>query len=100
MVYAGRGFVYAASFGSGSDALPVGEYGGEPLGAWMKGHSGAVAVSDDPGRAAEAAGLTFPIIPIRPDVAKAAELAWDRRARAVSPLELRAVYCRAPQGTV
>lgn len=100
VVYAGRGFVYAASFGSGADALPVGEYGGEPLGAWMKGHSGAAAVSDDPGRAAEAAGLTFPIAPIRPDVVKAAELAWARRACAVSPLEFRAVYCRAPQGTV
>ena len=100
VVYAGRGFVYAASFGSGSDALPVGEYGGEPLEAWMKGHSGAVAVSDDPVQAAEAAGLTFPIVPIRPDVARAAELAWARRARAVSPLEFRAVYCRAPQGTV
>ena len=100
VVYAGRGFVYAASFGSGSDALPVGEYGGEPLEAWMKGHSGAAAVSDDPGRAAEAAGLTFPIVPIRPDVARAAELAWAQRARAVSPLEFRAVYCRAPQGTV
>ena len=96
VVYAGRGFVYAASFGSGADALPVGEYGGEPLGAWMKGHSGAAAVSDDPGRAAEAAGLTFPIAPIRPDVVKAAELAWARRACAVSPLEFRAVYCRAP----
>ena len=100
VVYAGRGFVYAASFGPGANALPVGEYGGEPLEAWMKGHSGAVAVSDDPGRAAEAAGLTFPIVPIRPDVARAAELAWARRARAVSPLEFRAVYCRAPQGTV
>ncbi len=100
VVYAGRGFVYAASFGSGADALPVGEYGGEPLEAWMKGHSGAVAVSDDPGRAAEAAGLTFPIVPIRPDVARAAELAWARQACAVSPLEFRAVYCRAPQGTV
>ena len=100
VVYAGRGFVYAASFGSGSDALLVGEYGGEPLEAWMKGHSGAVAVSDDPVRAAEAAGLTFPIVPIRPDVARAAELAWARRAHAVSPLEFRAVYCRAPQGTV
>ena len=66
----------------------------------MKGHSGAVAVSDDPGRAAEAAGLTFPIVPIRPDVARAAELAWARQACAVSPLEFRAVYCRAPQGTV
>lgn len=96
VVYAGRGFVYAASFGSGADALPVGEYGGEPLEAWMKGHSGAVAVSDDPGRAAEAAGLTFPIVPIRPDVARAAELAWARQACAVSPLEFRAVYCRAP----
>ena len=100
VVYAGRGFVYAASFGSGADALPVGEYGGEPLEAWMKGHSGAVAVSDDPGRAAEAAGLTFPIVPIRPDVARAAELAWARQACAVSPLEFRAVYCRVPQGTV
>ena len=96
VVYAGRGFVYAASFGPGANALPVGEYGGEPLEAWMKGHSGAAAVSDDPGRAAEAAGLTFPIVPIHPDVARAAELAWARRACAVSPLEFRAVYCRAP----
>ena len=96
VVYAGRGFVYAASFGPGANALPVGEYGGEPLEAWMKGHSGAAAVSDDPGRAAEAAGLTFPIVPIRPDVARAAELAWARQACAVSPLEFRAVYCRAP----
>ena len=61
---------------------------------------GVLPHGQDPGRAAETAGLTFPIIPIRPDVAKAAELAWDRRALAVSPLELRAVYCRAPQGTV
>ena len=59
VVYAGRGFVYAASFGSGSDALPVGEYGGEVLRSWMARH-GAVAVSDDPVRAAEAAGLDGP----------------------------------------
>lgn len=101
VVYAGRGFVYAASFGSGADALPVGEYGGEALRAWMERHRDAVAVSDDPDRAAEAAGLDFPtpILPVRPDVAKAAELAWAGRESAVSPLEFRAVYCRAPQGT-
>ena len=98
VVYAGRGFVYAASFGSGSDALPVGEYGGEVLRSWMARH-GAVAVSDDPVRAAEAAGLDFPLLTARPSAAKAAEIAWRSRALAVSPLELRAVYCRAPQGT-
>ena len=101
VVYAGRGFVYAASFGSEADALPAGEYGKEVLGAWMERHRDAVAVSDDPNRALEAAGLAFPIpiLPVRPDVSKAAELAWVGRESAVSPLEFRAVYCRAPQGT-
>ena len=98
VVYAGRGFVYAASFGSGSDALPVGEYGGEVLRSWMARH-GAVAVSEDPVRAAEAAGLDFPLLTAHPSAAKAAEIAWRSRTLAVSPLELRAVYCRAPQGT-
>lgn len=100
VVYAGRGFVYAASFGTGPDALPVGEYQGEPLRAWMERHQGAVAISDDPARAAEAAGLDFPVSPVRPDVAKAAGLAWAGRENAVSPLGFRVVYCRAPQGTI
>lgn len=98
IVYAGRGFVYAASFGSGADALTTGEYGGGCLRNWIDGRR-AVAVSDDPDRAAEAAGLDFSILQVRPDVAKAAELAWAGREGAVSPLEFRAVYCRAPQGT-
>lgn len=100
VVYAGRGFVYAASFGAGTEGLPQGEYGGGALRAWVGEHPGAVAVSDDPDRAASAAGLDFPILEVRPDVARAAELAWLRRASAVPPAEVRASYCRAPQGTV
>ena len=106
VVYAGRGGVYAASFGLSPGSppvseggVPLGEYGGESLNAWMKGHRAAVAVSDDPGRASEAAGLDFPVLTVRPDVGRAAEIAWLRRGSAVSAMEVRAVYCRAPQGT-
>lgn len=106
VVYAGRGSAYAASFGLSPGSLPVpeggvplGEYGGEVLNAWMKEHRDAVAVSDDPGRASEAAGLDFTVLTARPDVGRVAEIAWLRRGSAVPAMAVRTVYCRAPQGT-
>ena len=98
VVYAGRGFVYAASFGCG-DALEQGEYSGEALSAWLAAHEGVAVVSDDPERALSALGLDLPIRAVRPDATRLAALAWERRATAVHPFEFRVAYCRAPMGT-
>ena len=99
VVYAGRGFVYAASFGA-VDGLAVGEYPGAALTEWLTAHPGVTAISDDPARAAEAAALAFPLRAVRPDASVLPPAAWRRGQEAVAPAEMRAVYCRAPQGTV
>ena len=98
VVYAGRGAVYAASFGA-SDAMPEGERGAGEIAAWLAQHEGAAIVSDDPERASRALELDLPMRTVRPDPARLAELAWARRGDAVSPFEVRPSYCRAPQGT-
>jgi tRNA threonylcarbamoyl adenosine modification protein YeaZ len=67
LVYAGRGRVYAASFGPGAGSpdtglpdagLPAGEYGLAALEAWLSRRAGrkTTLVSDDPQKAAEALG--------------------------------------------
>ena len=98
LVYAGRGFVYAASHGV-PEGCPAGEYGGEFVAEWMARHPGVQAISDDPQRAARAADLTFPIRAVRPDVRVLTGAAWARRDRAIDPKDLKVAYCRAPQGT-
>ena len=98
LVYAGRGFVYAASHGV-SEGCPAGEYGGEFIAEWMARHPGVQAISDDPQRAARAADLTFPIRAVRPDARVLTQAAWARRDRAIDPKDLKVAYCRAPQGT-
>ncbi|NLL37273.1 MAG: tRNA (adenosine(37)-N6)-threonylcarbamoyltransferase complex dimerization subunit type 1 TsaB [Fretibacterium sp.] len=95
VVYAGRGAVYAASFG-GPDVLPAGEYDGPTVEAWLSQVGEPVCVvSDDPQRAAESAGLSFPIRAVRPDAASVARLALRDRDRALLPAELRINYHRA-----
>lgn len=102
VVYAGRGFVYAASFGH-DEALPAGEYDGAYLEGWLerniKIHKKFTVVSDDPLRASETAGLSFVIQEVLPSAASAAQLACRDRVMAMSPMELRISYHRAPQGT-
>lgn len=98
VVYAGRNALYAASFGERA-GLPQREYPAAELARWLASQGGMAVISDDPQRAQEAGGLDFAgIQAVRPDPAKLAELAWARRESAISPMELRIAYCRAPQG--
>ena len=105
MIYAGRNSVYAASFGIGGkpeDDLALGEYSGAEISAWINDNNRGdiYAISDDAERAAASLGvelpLSTPITEVRPNVTRLAELAWAKKDRAVSPMELRVAYCRAP----
>ena len=101
LVYAGRGAVYAASFGAepaGSSLrepeLPQGEYTAEALTAWLAAHPHIPVISDDPDRMLKAIGLDWAVTCVRPDAARLAEAAWERPS--IPPAELRIAYCRAP----
>jgi tRNA threonylcarbamoyladenosine biosynthesis protein TsaB len=98
VVYAGRGHLYAASYGCGED-LAEGEYEGQKLNAWLSRHENVVIVSDDPQKAAETSGLSpsRKIRRILPDASIAAWIAWRSRAAAVSPRKLKVCYYRNPQ---
>ena len=88
VVYAGHGFVYASSDG----LLEAGEYTLEELHEWQKANPDVAAISDDPERAEVSA------LKVTPDVRVLCELAGLRTEQAISPLELRVNYYRAPQG--
>ena len=87
-VYAGHGFVYAWCDGE----LDAGEYTLEEISGWLKANPDAIVISDDPERAG-VSGLT-----VRPNMKALCELAANRPETAISPLELRVNYYRAPQG--
>jgi tRNA threonylcarbamoyl adenosine modification protein YeaZ len=110
LVYAGRGRVYAASFGcaqylNGED-LPTGEYGGGQLDAWFSsqessGWKNFLLVSDDPQKTVETLGLTSrEISQASPDASIVAEIAWRARntrvSPEVSPMKLKIFYHRNP----
>jgi tRNA threonylcarbamoyladenosine biosynthesis protein TsaB len=118
VVYAGRGQVYAASFGcacleEGKEALPAGEYESDVLGAWLSRRKGAsvfpqdlqdlLLVSDDPEKVASISGLPKEIHPkIRraiPDAANVARISAQaaKRGESISPMELSISYHRLPQ---
>jgi tRNA threonylcarbamoyladenosine biosynthesis protein TsaB len=114
LVYAGRGRVYAASFGcfrelnSGelcSGDLPAGEYSLPALESWLSRRAGqrTALVSDDPQKVAQTlqAGrdriLGLPILPSPPNASAVARLARRDRGAAVVPMSLRISYLREPQ---
>ena len=88
VVYAGHGFVYAWSDG----VLESGEYTLAEIHSWIEANPDAVIISDDPERAEVRAEK------VTPDVRALCELALERVSQAISPLELRVNYYRAPQG--
>ena len=100
VVYAGRGFVYAASFGCDADNLPSGEYQGNDLEAWLSRHKDVTVLSDDPSKLADTLPLFSRLPDVRqalPDASNAASIAWRNRDIAVHPTEVRVSYHRAPQ---
>ena len=91
IVYAGHGFVYASCHGS----LEAGEYSHAQILSWLNGNPDAVIISDDP----ERTGLhDLDIKNVKPDMIALCETAEKNISLAVSPMELKILYYRAPQG--
>ena len=89
VVYAGHGYVYAEC----RDFLNAGEYTLDEIREWLAKNPDAVAISDDP----ERSGISD-AVRVRPNVTALCELASSRLDSAISPLELKISYYRAPQG--
>ena len=89
VVYAGHGYVYAECNGF----LEAGEYTLDVVREWLAKNPDAVAISDDP----ERSGISE-AVRVRPSVTALCELAKNRLDDAISPLELKISYYRAPQG--
>lgn len=91
LVYAGHGFVYAKSEG----ILESGEYSHEHILSWLNDNPDAKIISDDPER------ISLPQIAIqkvKPEMHSLCEIARERINLAVSPMNLKITYYRAPQG--
>ena len=91
LVYAGHGFVYASCNGF----LDAGEYSHEDILSWLNANSDAKVISDDPER------ISLPQITmqrVKPEMLSLCEIARERINLAVSPMNLKISYYRAPQG--
>ena len=91
LVYAGHGFVYASCNG----ILESGEYSHEQILSWLNENPDAKIISDDPER------ISLPELTmqkVKPDMHSLCELACERINLAVSPMNLKISYYRAPQG--
>ncbi|MBQ7155623.1 MAG: tRNA (adenosine(37)-N6)-threonylcarbamoyltransferase complex dimerization subunit type 1 TsaB [Synergistaceae bacterium] len=88
VVYAGHGFVYAECRGF----LEAGEYSLQAINDWLAVNPEAEVISDAP----ERAGLDA--LSVRPRIETLCGLAYKRLDSAISPLELKIKYYRAPQG--
>lgn len=90
LVYAGHGFVYACC----KNSLPEGEYSHGQIISWLGENPDAKIISDDPDKLS----LDLDILRVKPDVKSLCKIAGERVNFAVSPLELKISYYRAPQG--
>lgn len=90
LVYAGHGFVYASC----KDFLDEGEYSHSQIISWLNENPDSRIISDDP----EKINLDVNMLRVKPDVKSLCKIARERVNLAVSPLELKILYYRAPQG--
>ena len=92
LVYAGHGFVYASC----KNFLTEGEYSHSQIISWLKENPDSKIISDDPEKIN--LSLDVNISRVRPDVISLCKIAREKINLAVSPLELKILYYRAPQG--
>lgn len=91
LVYAGHGFVYASCEGF----LDAGEYSHEDILSWLNDNHDAEIISDDPERINM---NQIAMHKVKPDMLSLCEIACERINLAVSPMNLKISYYRAPQG--
>lgn len=91
LVYAGHGFVYGAC----KNFLEAGEYSHEQIKSWLVNNPDAHIISDDFTRI----GIdNLQVETVKPDIKSLCTLACERINFAVSPMGLKILYYRAPQG--
>ena len=93
LVYAGHGFVYAKSEGR----LEAGEYSHEHILSWLSENSDTKIISDDPERISLNQNQ-ITIQRVKPEMHSLCEIAHEKINSAVSPMNLKITYYRAPQG--
>ncbi|MBQ6773992.1 MAG: tRNA (adenosine(37)-N6)-threonylcarbamoyltransferase complex dimerization subunit type 1 TsaB [Synergistaceae bacterium] len=94
LVYAGHGFVYASC----KDLLPEGEYSHPQIISWLNENPDSRIISDDPEKINLNLDVNINISRVKPDVKSLCRIARENINLAVSPLELKILYYRAPQG--
>ncbi len=91
IVYAGHGFVYASCKGF----LEAGEYSHDDILLWLNNNPDAKIISDDPERISLS---ELAIMKVKPDMHSLCEIAREKMNSAISPMNLKISYYRAPQG--
>ena len=91
LIYAGHGFVYAEA----KNFLEAGEYSHEFIKSWLEKNSDAEVISDDPERIEM---NEIKISQVKPNLISLCRIAENNFQRAVSPVDLKISYYRAPQG--
>ena len=94
LIYAGHGFVYASC----KNFLESGEYSHEQIKSWLVNNSDAHIISDDFDRIGLNDLNNFSFEVVKPDIKSLCNLACERINLAVSPMDLKILYYRAPQG--
>ena len=93
LIYAGHGFVYAEA----KNLLEPGEYSHEFIIEWLEKNQDSKIISDDPGKL-ELKLDNIKISQVKPDLISLCGIAKNNLQRATSPMELKILYYRAPQG--
>ena len=93
LIYAGHGFVYAEA----KNFLEAGEYSHEFIKEWLAKNPDAKIISDAPERL-ELENFEAEISQVAPDLNSLCEIAKNNFQKAISPMELKILYYRAPQG--
>ena len=98
LVYAGHGFVYASCKDFQTEFLPEGEYSHTQITSWLKENPDSKIISDDPDKI----NLDVDMLRVKPDVISLCRIARKKVNQgvnlSVSPLDLKILYYRAPQG--
>lgn len=94
LIYAGHGFVYASC----KNFLDPGEYSHEQIRSWLVNNPDSHIISDDFERINMNDLNNYSHEIVKPDIKSLCKIACNKINSAVSPMDLKILYYRAPQG--